>query len=145
MYLTAAFAARRPSVKEPEENLCALLVFDLRREVGGELADRRDILFVDASKEFESGRNQNGLTDAHIDKIFEAVEAREEIEKFAHLAGFDEIEENGFNLNIPRYVDTFEEEEEIDLAEVEANIDRLDKELAETRARLSQHLKALME
>ena len=121
----------------------ALLVFDLRREAGGELADRRDILFVDASKEFESGRNQNGLTDAHIDKIFVAVEAREEIEKFAHLASFDEVKENGFNLNIPRYVDTFEDEEEIDLAEVQADIDRLDKELAESRIRLRRHLKEL--
>lgn len=121
----------------------ALLVFDLRREAGGTLADRQDILFVDASKEFESGRNQNTLTDVHIDKIFAAVEAREEVEKFAHLASFDEVAENGFNLNIPRYVDTFEEEEEIDLAAVQAEIDRLDTELAETRARLRQHLKEL--
>ena len=56
---------------------------------------------------------------------------------------FDEVEENGFNLNIPRYVDTFEEEEEIDLAEVQAELDRLDKELVQTRARLRQHLKEL--
>ena len=89
------------------------------------------------------GRNQNTLTDAHIDKIFAAVEAREEVEKFAHLASFDEVAENGFNLNIPRYVDTFEEEEEIDLAAVQAEIDRLDTELAETRACLRQHLKEL--
>ena len=121
----------------------ALLVFDLRREAGGALEAQKDILFVDASKEFESGRNQNTLTDAHIDKIFAAVEAREEVEKFAHLASFDEVAENGFNLNIPRYVDTFEEEEEIDLAAVQAEIDRLDTELAETRARLRQHLKEL--
>ncbi|XDZ64988.1 type I restriction-modification system subunit M [Alphaproteobacteria bacterium LSUCC0684] len=121
----------------------ALLVFDLRREAGGALTDQKDILFVDASNEFESGRNQNTLTDAHIDKIVAAVEAREEVGKFAHLASFDEVVENGFNLNIPRYVDTFEEEEEIDLAAVQAEIDRLDKELAETRARLRQHLKEL--
>ena len=65
------------------------------------------------------------------------------MEKFAHLASLDEVAENGFNLNIPRYVDTFEEEEEIDLAAVQAEIDRLDTELAETRARLRQHLKEL--
>ena len=67
----------------------------------------------------------------------------QEVEKFAHLASFDEVAENGFNLNIPRYVDTFEEEEEIDLTAVQAEIDRLDEELAETRARLRQHLKEL--
>jgi len=121
----------------------ALLVFDMRREAGGDLESRKDIMFVDASKEFDSGRNQNHLTEVHIDKIFAAVEARETIEKFAQLASFDEVKENGFNLNIPRYVDTFEEEEEIDLAEVQNEIDRLDKELADTRARLRQHLNEL--
>ena len=87
----------------------ALMVFDLRRESGGELQDRKD-MFVDASKEFESGRNQNALTDGHIDKIFQTVEARQNVDKFTHLATLDEVKENG-NLNIPRYVDTFEEEE----------------------------------
>ena len=76
-------------------------------------------------------------------KIFQAVEARQNVDKFAHLATLDEVKENGFNLNIPRYVDTFEEEEEIDLAAVQAEIDRLDEELAQTRARLRQHLKEL--
>ena len=121
----------------------ALLVFDLRREAGGELESRKEILFVDASKEFDSGRNQNHLADKHIDKVFAAVEARQAVEKFTQLVSFDDVEENGFNLNSPRYVDTFEEEEEIDLAEVQADIDTLDKELAETRARLRQHLKEL--
>ena len=121
----------------------ALMIFDLRREAGGELEHRKDILFVDASKEFASGRNQNTLTDAHIAKIFNAVEAREAVDKFTHLASFDEVAENGFNLNIPRYVDTFEEEEEINLAAVQAEIDRLDEELTKTRARLRQHLKEL--
>ena len=121
----------------------ALLVFDRRREKGGPWEDRKDVLFVDASKEFESGRNQNMLADANIDRIIETVEARQEVEKFAHLATPEEIAENGYNLNIPRYVDTFEEEEEIDLAAVQAEIDALDKELAETRARLRDHLKGL--
>ena len=121
----------------------ALLVFDRRREKDGSWEDRKDVLFVDASKEFESGRNQNMLMPANIDRIIETVEARQEVEKFAHLATPEEIAENGYNLNIPRYVDTFEEEEEIDLAAVQAEIDALDKELAETRARLRDHLKGL--
>lgn len=121
----------------------AVLLFDFRREAGGELENRQDILFIDASKEFEAGRNQNSLTDTHIDRIIQTVDAREEVTKFAHLASFDEVAENGFNLNIPRYVDTFEEEEEIDLAAVQAEIDQLDEQLAQTRARLRQHLKEL--
>ena len=121
----------------------ALLVFDRRREKGGPLEDRKDVLFVDASKEFESGRNQNMLMPANIDRIIETVEARQEVEKLAHLAKPEEIAENGYNLNIPRYVDMFEEEKEIDLAAVHAEIDALDKELAETRARLRDHLKGL--
>ena len=70
----------------------------------------RDVYFIDASKEFDKGKNQNHMTDAHLKKILDAYTHREEIEKFAHLASFDEIVENDYNLNIPRYVDTFEEE-----------------------------------
>lgn len=121
----------------------AVLLFDFRREAGGEFEDRKDILFIDASKEFEAGRNQNNLTEAHIDKIIRTVEARQDVDKFAHLATLDEVVENGFNLNIPRYVDTFEEEEQIDLTSVQAEIERLDEELTQTRARLRQHLKEL--
>ena len=121
----------------------ALLVFDRQREKGGPLEDRKDVLFVDASKEFESGRNQNMLMPANIDRIIETVEARQEIEKFAHLSTPEEIAENGYNLNIPRYVDTYEKEEEIDLAAVQAEIDELDRKLTKTRARLRDQLKGL--
>jgi len=121
----------------------AVLLFDFRRESGGELEDRKDILFIDASKEFDAGRNQNKLTDTHLDKIIRTVETRQDVDKFAHLAKLDEVVENGFNLNIPRYVDTFEEEKQIDLAAVQAEIERLDEELTQTRARLRQHLKEL--
>ena len=121
----------------------AVLLFDFRREAGGELEDRKDILFIDASKEFDAGRNQNKLTDTHLDKIIRTVESRQDVDKFAHLAKLDEVVENGFNLNIPRYVDTFEEEKQIDLAAVQAEIERLDEELTQTRARLRQHLKEL--
>lgn len=121
----------------------ALLMFDRRRERGGALEEHKDVLFVDASKEFESGRNQNMLSDANIARILTAVERRVNVDKFAHLATAREIEENGYNLNISRYVDTFEEEEEIDLAAVQVEIDRLDQELVKTRARLRDHLKGL--
>lgn len=75
----------------------------------------KDVLFIDASNDFEKAKNQNILTDEHIDKILETYIQRENIEKYAYVASFDEIVENDFNLNIPRYVDTFEDEEPIDL------------------------------
>ena len=87
----------------------------------------RDILFVDASKEFEKGKAQNYLTDANVDKIVETVLARKDVEKLAHLASYDEIVQNGYNLNIPRYVDTFEEEEPIDINEQNAALSELNK------------------
>ena len=80
--------------------------------------EKRDVLFIDASKDFEKGKNQNVLTEAHITKIEEAYIKRETIDKYSYLAPFEEIEENDFNLNIPRYVDTFEEEEPIDIVEL---------------------------
>lgn len=95
-----------------------------------------DVFFIDASKEFESGKNQNRLTDANIEKILNTYIKREDVDKYAHCASLEEIKENDFNLNIPRYVDTFEEEEEIDIKavmkeikELEAQRDELDKEI----------------
>lgn len=87
-----------------------------------------NILFIDASKEFKAGKNQNVLEQEHIDKIVEAYEKRIDVDKFAHVAEMSEIVENGYNLNIPRYVDTFEEEEPVDLEAVRAEIRRLDVE-----------------
>lgn len=96
-----------------------------------------DIFFIDASKEFESGKNQNRLTDDNIEKIMNTYIERKDVDKYAHCATLEEIKENDFNLNIPRYVDTFEEEEEIDIhavmkeiKELEAKRDELDKEIA---------------
>src|SRR5699024_11961146 len=80
----------------------------------------RDVFFIDASKEFEKGRNQNKLTKENIDKIVDTYKKRKDIEKYAHLASFEEIKENDFNLNIPRYVDTFEEKEPVDMADLGA-------------------------
>jgi type I restriction enzyme M protein len=76
----------------------------------------RDVLFIDASKDFEKQKNQNSLRDGDIEKIVAAYKKRGNIDKYARLATFEEIAANDYNLNIPRYVDTFEEEEEIDIA-----------------------------
>lgn len=96
----------------------------------------RDVFFIDASKEFDKGKNQNIMTDAHIDKILKIYQDREDVDKFAHLASFEEILENDHNLNIPRYVDTFEEEEVAPLTEIVANINRTNKEIESKTADL---------
>lgn len=85
-----------------------------------------NILFIDASKEFKAGKNQNVLEQKNIDKIVETYEKRVDVDKFAHVAEMSEIVENGYNLNIPRYVDTFEEEEPVDLKEVRNRIQKLE-------------------
>lgn len=121
----------------------AILVFDRSREKGGENEDRRDVLFIDASREFQSGKNRNTLLAEHIDKILTTYTERQDVDKYAHVASFEEIKENDFNLNIPRYVDTFEEEEEIDIDTVQKEIDALEKELAEVRAKMAEKLKEI--
>lgn len=92
----------------------------------------KDVLFIDASQEFEKAKNQNTLTDEHIDMILEAYAKRENKEKYAYVAGFEEIVENDYNLNIPRYVDTFEEEEDIPLETISTTIQQTKKDLAHT-------------
>ena len=87
--------------------------------------DDEDILFIDASKGFEKVGNQNKLTDESIKKIFETYKLRKEIEKYSHKANLKEIKENDFNLNIPRYVDTFEEEEIVDIKAVANKLKQL--------------------
>lgn len=76
------------------------------------------VLFIDASREFKSGKNQNQLTPENIQKIVDTYQDRKTVDKYAYLATLAEVQENDYNLNIPRYVDTFEEEEEIDLLAV---------------------------
>ncbi|MGB6128892.1 MAG: type I restriction-modification system subunit M [Psychrilyobacter sp.] len=88
-----------------------------------------DILFIDASKNFEKQKNQNILRDSDITKIVETYKNREEIEKFSHRATMEEIAENDYNLNIPRYVDTFEEEEKVDLEKVADEIIKIDEDM----------------
>ncbi len=97
-----------------------------------------NILFIDASKDFIKGKNQNELSDEHIAKIVNAYKERKDIDKFAHVATMDEIKENDFNLNIPRYVDTAEKEEEINLDEVMDNIKQTDSEIEKVSAELKE-------
>ena len=121
----------------------AILIFDRSREKGGANQNRRDVIFVDASRDYLPGKNQNALSDDHIRKIVETVEARQTVEKYAHVATFEEIKGNDFNLNIPRYVDTFEEEEVIDIDAVQREIDQLESELVEVRAKMASMLKEI--
>ena len=100
-------------------------------------------MFIDASRDYQSGKNQNALLDKHMIKVMGTFRARQSADKYAHVASLKEIADNDFNLNIPRYVDTFEEEEEIDVAAVEQEIERLESELAEVRSRMKQYLKEL--
>lgn len=103
----------------------------------------KDILFIDASREFEKGKNQNRLTDENIQKIMDTYTKRADVEKYAHVASIEEIRENEYNLNIPRYVDTFEEEEPIDLEEVKKMLAQDDKEIAELEKKIAEQLKIL--
>ena len=118
----------------------AILIFDRSRESGGVNENRKDILFIDASREFEAGKNQNQLSDVHIAKIVDTYTKREEIAKYSHVASLEEINENDYNLNIPRYVDTFEEEAEIDIQAVQQEIESLEAQLVEVRKQMHKHL-----
>lgn len=111
----------------------AILIFKQNR-------DDKSVLFIDASREYEDGKNQNKLRESDIKKIVETYRKRETVDKYSYLATFDEIKENDFNLNIPRYVDTFEEEEEIDINEVQREIKAIEAELAETQAVMAKYL-----
>lgn len=116
----------------------AILVIDRSREKGGENENKKDIFFIEASKEFKANKAQNILAEENIEKIYSTYKKRKDIEKFAKKVDFKEIEENDFNLNITRYVDTFVEEEPVDikanlkeLAELEPELKKLEKQMAE--------------
>ncbi|ANV97415.1 type I restriction-modification system subunit M [Helicobacter enhydrae] len=113
-----------------------ILIFKKDREY-------QDVLFIDASKEFKKNKNQNKLTEEHITKILTTYQNRQEIEKYSHIATMEEIQENDYNLNIPRYVDTFEEEEEIDIPSTLDKIAKLDEEISKTQAKMDNYLKEL--
>jgi len=114
----------------------AILLFNKGRTYG-------DVLFIDASREFQNAKNQNILTDAHLGKIVRAYRAFETIDKYAYRATAQELADNDFNLNIPRYVDTFEEEEAIDLKAVKKEIVGIEKQLVSVRAKMDGYLKEL--
>lgn len=102
-----------------------------------------DVLFIDASKHFEKGKNQNRLREEDIVKIVETYEHRKTEDKYSYVAKLSEIGENDYNLNIPRYVDTFEEEEAIDLAEVTAEIKKIDSVIVEADKKIADYCKEL--
>jgi type I restriction enzyme M protein len=101
------------------------------------------VFFIDASRDYEDGSNQNRLRQQDIEKIVTTWQKREDVEKYAHLASLDEIKENDFNLNIPLYVDTFEEEEEVDIKALQEEIVSLESELAQVRTKMDGYLKEL--
>ncbi|EKO3555365.1 type I restriction-modification system subunit M [Vibrio fluvialis] len=103
-----------------------------------------NVLFIDASNHFEKGKAQNFMRDADVERIVDAYSKRESVEKFAHVAKLTEIAENDYNLNIPRYVDTFEDEEQVDLdavasdlAELETKMHSVDADLADFCSQLN--------
>lgn len=117
----------------------ALLIFDKSRKQNG----KGDVFFIDASREFEQATNQNRLRPDDIDKIVGTYRSRKEIDKYSHRAKYSEIVENEFNLNIPRYVDTFEPEPEIDVVAVQKEIEEIEEKLAVTRKKMAGYLKEL--
>jgi len=110
-----------------------------------------NVLFIDASKQYESAKNQNKLRPADIDRVvqtyrdFNADKLNPGVveDKYSFVATFDEIRDNDFNLNIPRYVDTFEEEPEVDIAAVQVKIEKLEAELKAVKAEIEKYLKEL--
>lgn len=124
----------------------AIIVFNKAKE------SHTDVLFIDASKHYESAKNQNKLREDDINRIvrtyrdFNAGKSTPGVveEKYSYVATYDEIAENDFNLNIPRYVDTFEEEPEVDIAAVQKEIEKLEGELKEVKVEMEKYLKELM-
>ena len=121
----------------------AILVLDRRREAGGSLESRKDVLFIDASRAYQQAKTQNLLLEDHISKIIETFKSRLNVEKYAQVVPISDIKKNNFNLNIPRYVDTFEAEDEIDIKAVQAEIDTLEMELVKVKAKMKSYLREL--
>ena len=103
----------------------------------------RDVLFIDASKQFVKEKKQNVMNDEHIDHVLELYNNRKNVDKEAYVASYEYIVANDYNLNIPRYVDTTEEEEEIDLAALISDIKETDKSIKETNSAFISMLKDL--
>ncbi len=121
----------------------AILVIDRTRERGGENESKKDVLFIEASKEFKPAKAQSILTDENIEKIYGTYKARKNVEKFSRKVDFKEIEENDFNLNITRYVDTFEEEAPVDIKANLKELEALEPELQKLEKQMVVYLKEL--
>lgn len=107
--------------------------------------NRNDVLFIDAAQDgfYEKGKNQNKLREEDLVRITDAYDKYETSDKFSYVASVQEIKDNDFNLNIPRYVETFEEEEIVDLDEVKENIAAIKEELEEVEAKMAKYLEEL--
>ena len=103
------------------------------------------IMFIEASKEFIKAKNKNQMSNENVEKIANTFNNKKEIDKFSRLVSLKEIEENDFNLNITRYIDTFEDEEEIDINEVNRQLKEIDKELEETEKEIQKMISELVE
>lgn len=101
------------------------------------------VIFIDASKDFQKNGNQNTLTDQHVDRILEVFESRETTDKYSYLATLEKIRDNDYNLNIPRYVDTFEDEEPVDLEQVSEDLKQLNTEMETTDGKIEKFCKEL--
>lgn len=108
----------------------ALLIFNMNKK-------SQDVLFIDASKDFTKGKNKNLLEREHVEKILNAAASRNDIERYAHVATVDEIIKNDFNLNIPRFVDTFIPEPVIPLSEIQRELEAVDIQIQETGAKIA--------
>ena len=123
----------------------AIMIFNKGRKPWKMAESERDqhVLFIDASQDYADGTRQNTLRDRDIEKALSTFDAFEEVDKYAYPATLAELKENDFNLNIPRYVDTFEEEEDVDIPAVQEEIEALEAELAETQAKMRAYLEEL--
>lgn len=114
----------------------AILIFNKGKKT-------KDVMFIDAGREFEDGKRQNRLRDQDIERIVATFRAGKNVPRYARRAKLSEIQQNEFNLNIPRYVDTFEEGQEINVAALETKIRKVEDDLAETRREMARYLKEL--
>ncbi len=121
----------------------AILIIDRSREKGGANEKKKDVLFIEASKEFKPGKAQNSLAEENINKIYDIYAKRKTIDKFSRTVKPVEIKENDYNLNITRYVDTFEEEEEIDISANLKELKKLEPELEKLEKEMTGYLKKL--
>jgi len=120
-----------------------ILVFDRSREKGGDNQKRKDVLFIDASRESERGRAKNTLLDEHINHIVEVYRERKNVENYAHVATLDEIKKNDFNLSISHYIDMSEDAKTIDITVVQQEMNQLESQLTEVRSKMANSLKQL--